>query len=82
MLMGKYEIPQVVHIPYPKDSRLEEFAKKQNLPAFTVFHDTTLIQMSSKKPVNEEQFLSLDGVGPAKLKKYGESFLNLIKTFN
>ena len=30
--------------------------------------------MSSKKPMNEEQFLSLDGVGPAKLKKYGESF--------
>ncbi len=59
-----------------------EFAKKQNLPAFTVFHDTTLIQMSSKKPMNEEQFLSLDGVGPAKLKKYGESFLNLIKTFH
>ena len=55
-----------------KTLRLE--LKKQNLPAFTVFHDTTLIQMSSKKPMNEEQFLSLDGVGPAKLKKYGESF--------
>ena len=28
MLMGKYEIPQVVRILYPKDSRLKEFAKQ------------------------------------------------------
>ena len=53
-------------------------AKSQNLPAFTVFHDSTLKQMSHLKPHNEVEMLKVDGVGETKLKKYGKAFLETI----
>ena len=55
-----------------------DIAKKQNLPAFTVFHDSTLIQMSQRKPKTEIDMLAIDGVGPTKFKKYGTIFIDLI----
>ena len=60
-----------------KSLRLE-FAKKQNLPAYTIFHDNTLAQMSKTLPKNANELLKIDGVGPTKLKKYGKSFLDII----
>ena len=60
-----------------KSLRLD-IAKQQRLPAFTVFHDSTLIQMSQNKPTNEIDMLEIDGVGPTKFKKYGELFIDLI----
>ena len=53
-------------------------AKQRRLPAYTVFHDSTLIQMSQNKPTNEIDMLEIDGVGPTKFKKYGELFIDLI----
>ena len=55
-----------------------DIAKQQRLPAYTVFHDSTLIQMSQNKPTNEIDMLEIDGVGPTKFKKYGELFIDLI----
>ena len=60
-----------------KSLRLD-IAKQKRLPAFTVFHDSTLIQMSQNKPTNEIDMLEIDGVGPTKFKKYGELFIDLI----
>ena len=60
-----------------KSLRLD-IAKQQRLPAFTVFHDSTLIQMSQNKPSNKIDMLKIDGVGPTKFKKYGELFIDLI----
>ena len=60
-----------------KSLRLD-IAKQQRLPAYTVFHDSTLIQMSQTKPTNEIDMLEIDGVGPTKFKKYGELFIDLI----
>ena len=59
-----------------------DFAKEQNLPAYTIFHDSTLLQMSKYMPKNETELLDIDGVGRAKLKKYGDSFLQLINKMN
>lgn len=60
-----------------KSLRLQ-IAKAQNLPAFTVFHDSTLKQMSHLKPNDEVEMLKVDGVGETKLKKYGKVFLEAI----
>ena len=60
-----------------KSLRLK-IAKSQNLPAFTIFHDSTLKQMSHLKPKNEIEMLKIDGVGETKLKKYGKAFLEAI----
>ena len=53
-------------------------AKKQKLPAYTIFHDSALIQMSERKPINKSDMLDIDGVGPIKFKKYGLIFLETI----
>ena len=60
-----------------KSLRLD-IAKQRRLPAYTVFHDSTLIQMSQTKPTNEIDMLEIDGIGPTKFKKYGELFIDLI----
>ncbi len=60
-----------------KSLRLD-IAKQRRLPAYAVFHDSTLIQMSQNKPTNEIDMLEIDGVGPTKFKKYGELFIDLI----
>ncbi|MDC1375899.1 DNA helicase RecQ [bacterium] len=54
-------------------------AKKQKLPAYTIFHDIALIQMSERKPDSAIDMLDIDGIGPIKLKKYGQIFLEAIK---
>ena len=59
-----------------------DFAKNQNLPAYTIFHDITLLQMSKLLPKNENDLLEIEGVGLAKLRKYGKSFLDLINNSN
>ena len=55
-----------------------KFANEQNLPAYTIFHDITLIKMSKILPKNKNELLKIDGVGQAKLKKYGKEFLKII----
>jgi len=54
-------------------------ATEQELPPYVIFHDKTLAAMVVHRPVTAEQFLSLSGVGEAKLKRYGESFMALIR---
>ena len=53
-------------------------AKKQKLPAYAIFHDSALIQMSERKPRNKSDMLGIDGVGHVKFKKYGLIFLETI----
>ena len=60
-----------------KQKRLT-LAQDQGVPAFVVFVDTVLYQMVERKPKNRDDFLNLVGVGPAKLEKYGDSFLSVI----
>ena len=63
-----------------KQLRLD-ISKKQGLPAYTVFHDSTLRQMAEYKPKSEEDFLRIDGVGLTKYQKYGKRFLEEIELF-
>ena len=63
-----------------KQLRLD-ISKKQGLPAYTVFNDSTLRQMAEYKPKSEEDFLRIDGVGLTKYQKYGKRFLEEIELF-
>lgn len=47
-------------------------------PAFTVFNDATLLEISRRKPRSETQLAKVPGVGPAKLEKYAEPVLKFI----
>ncbi|MES2503420.1 MAG: DNA helicase RecQ [Myxococcota bacterium] len=57
-----------------------ELAKEQNLPPYVVFHDSTLREMASRKPSNLSELALIPGVGEAKLKRYGQAFLEVLRT--
>ena len=61
-----------------KQLRLK-LAKEQKVPAYIIFNDVTLSQIAKLKPINENEFLKIDGVGPAKLKKFGNIFIKTVK---
>ena len=58
-----------------------ELADEQHVPAFMIFADSTLTDMCMKRPQNNEQMLSVQGVGEVKLKKYGSRFLSVIAEY-
>lgn len=52
----------------------KQIAAEQGVPPFVVFSDQTLKEMSGKQPANEEDLLSIKGVGEQKRVKYGKLF--------
>ncbi|MDC0231491.1 HRDC domain-containing protein, partial [Aureispira] len=60
----------------------KDIAGKIGKPAFVVFSNASLMDMSSKAPNNIDEFLQVNGVGAHKAKKYGKAFLGAIKSFN
>ena len=56
-------------------------ASEQNLPAFVIFHDSTLIDMCTKTPTTLEALLSVSGVGQVKAERYGKQFIDAISDF-
>ncbi|WP_163406981.1 DNA helicase RecQ [Flavobacterium ajazii] len=58
-----------------------EIAQKDEVPAYVIFSDAALRQMETLRPMSDEEFLAIDGVGKAKLEKYGSEFINTIIEF-
>ena len=58
-----------------------EIAKDEEVPAYVVFSDAALRQMETEKPTNNDELIAIDGVGKAKLEKYGSKFIEAIKDF-
>ena len=57
----------------------KELATSANVPPYVVFNDKTLREMASCMPSDLVEMGSINGVGQAKLEKYGEQFLAAIK---
>ena len=70
----------------PADERLfqrlralrKELADKRRVPAYVVFNDRTLREMAERRPGTAGELLDVSGVGPAKLERFGEAFLEAI----
>ncbi len=56
-----------------------EIAKQNEIPAYIVFSDKTLKDMSIKHPKTKEEMLEVNGVGEVKFERYGEEFLELLR---
>ena len=56
-------------------------ADRDKVPPYVVFHDKSLREMAQIKPLDNESFKIITGVGERKLKKYGPEFIPAIKTF-
>ena len=55
-------------------------ARATGVPAFVVFHDTTLAAVAEAKPRDRTALLALPGVGPVKADRYGEAVLAVVAT--
>lgn len=56
----------------------KELADRQNVPAYIVFSDQVLREMALRRPRSPLELLAVPGVGPSKLERYGEAFLERI----
>jgi ATP-dependent DNA helicase RecQ len=58
-----------------------ELANAAQVPPYLVFSDRALLEMATRLPRNEGEFLAINGVGQIKLEKYGGDFLRLIREY-
>lgn len=60
-------------------ARLKEWrtaeAKQLGVPAYVVLHERTLTALAHARPNSLKAMLAIDGIGPAKMEKYGEAIL-------
>jgi ATP-dependent DNA helicase RecQ len=57
-------------------------AKEQGVPAYVIFHDATLRQIAAQSPSTLTELSTVNGVGDAKLAKYGQQVLDLMGELN
>jgi ATP-dependent DNA helicase RecQ len=57
-----------------------ELAQEQSVPAYVVFADRTLIEMAQAKPQSLDAMSRIHGVGANKLMRYGDIFLEVIRS--
>jgi len=55
-----------------------ELAEEHGVPPYVIFHDKTLREMLTHRPRDAAELLSINGVGQAKLERYGERFLRVL----
>ncbi len=54
-------------------------AREQSVPPYVIFHDSTLLDMFSRRPATLDEMSQVSGVGQAKLARYGNDFLDVLK---
>jgi len=57
----------------------KRLADSEGVPAYIVFSDAVLRQMAASAPHSRDGLLALSGVGPVKLERYGEAFLEVLR---
>ena len=62
-------------------ARRTALAKAQSVPAYVILPDRSLLDMARRKPVTAAALAEVHGVGEAKLARYGEAFLEVIRGY-
>ena len=66
-----------LHLKNPRKS----IADQGHIPPYIIFHDKSLKEMARIKPLTDESFGDITGVGDHKLEKYGPEFIAAIQAF-
>ncbi len=53
--------------------------KADNVPAYTIMHQSTLLEIASIVPKSKEELLAIKGFGKAKFEKYGDEILSICR---
>jgi ATP-dependent DNA helicase RecQ len=56
-----------------------DVARRAEVPPYVVFHDRTLAEIAHRRPDSAGALATIAGVGPAKLERYGESVLAVLR---
>ncbi|MFK5927715.1 MAG: DNA helicase RecQ [Desulfuromusa sp.] len=59
----------------------KQIADHDGVPPYVVFGDASLAEMAATLPTDKESFLQINGVGQAKLQRYGSQFIEEIIGF-
>jgi len=62
-------------------ARRTALAKAQSVPAYVILPDRSLLDMARRKPETAAQMAGIHGIGEAKLARYGEAFLEVIRGY-
>jgi ATP-dependent DNA helicase RecQ len=57
--------------------RLQE-ARRQELPPYVIFHDSTLTEIARRRPGSLTALASIPGVGSSKLERYGSAIIDIV----
>ncbi len=57
--------------------RLEE-ARRQELPPYVIFHNSTLLEVARRRPISLTALMSIPGIGTTKLERYGTAVLGVV----
>ena len=55
-----------------------QLAREQNVPAYVIFHDSTLRTIAEQQPATLDDLARVGGIGGAKLARYGERVLEAL----
>jgi ATP-dependent DNA helicase RecQ len=58
----------------------KRLADEAGMPPYIIFNDASLRDMAQRQPTTLEEFSTIAGVGQAKLSRYGNQFVELIRT--
>jgi ATP-dependent DNA helicase RecQ len=56
-----------------------ELAREHSVPAYTVFHDSTLHEIATVLPASLDQLRGISGIGATKLERYGPALLDIVR---
>ncbi|MGH8055239.1 MAG: DNA helicase RecQ [Stenotrophomonas sp.] len=56
-----------------------ELAREQNVPAFVIFHDSTLRNIAEQRPTSVDALGRVGGIGGSKLARYGERLVDIVR---
>ncbi|MBU0577436.1 RecQ family ATP-dependent DNA helicase, partial [Patescibacteria group bacterium] len=57
----------------------KQLADAKNIPPYIIFSDAVLQKMAYYFPIDEENFMNIEGIGEKKMEEFGNSFLSAIK---
>jgi ATP-dependent DNA helicase RecQ len=63
-----------------KAERLQ-IAAQENVPAYLIFSDATLIELATYYPQTHEELMQISGFGEVKLRVYGNRFLRVVQDY-
>ena len=58
-----------------------ELASRFNVPPYVIFSDATLRDIEDSKPIDENEFANISGVGDYKLERYSSYFIDVVNAY-